>query len=300
MHLIFRAQDGFLWYYEQMAKLSPNKLQKLKDYFTKRDDVSMAFLFGSYAKGTATKRSDADIAVYFKPAGGKLELTADVDYPQESEVWSDVDKIVGVESDLVILNRARPTLAFEIIRFGEALYINDHDVYFRFLSRISFEAIDYYRTADEYWRIFERSASLSPNDRTRLIKLLTFLKEEMEYGNRFKALTSGVYTTDPTEKRVVERWVENVVNCSIDIAKTLLASEHIALPNSYKEMLTHLRRLGEFDGESAKRLGEFAELRNILAHEYLDSRFIEIRKFIDEAEPLYQKLAEFARGFLEK
>lgn len=283
-----------------MAKLSPAKLKKLKAYFEKREDVAFAFLFGSYAKGTATKRSDADVGVYFKPAGGKLEWTADVDYPQESEVWSAVDSIVGVESDFVVLNRARPTLAFEILRFGEPLCINDPDAHFQFLSRISFEAIDYYRTAEEYWKIFARSASLSSNDRTRLIKLLTFLGEELEYGRKFKKLTSGVYEDDQDQKRLVERWAQNVVNCSIDIAKTLLASEHITLPNNYKEMLTHLSRFDELGRDTALKLGEFTDLRNILAHEYLGSRFLQIRKFLDEAEPLYRALADFARRFLDR
>lgn len=42
-------------------------IQALKEYFTKRDDVVMAFLFGSRAKGYARITSDWDIAIYFKP-----------------------------------------------------------------------------------------------------------------------------------------------------------------------------------------------------------------------------------------
>ena len=39
--------------------------QKLKDYFTSRDDVIMAFLFWSQSKGTNHIGSDIDIGVYF-------------------------------------------------------------------------------------------------------------------------------------------------------------------------------------------------------------------------------------------
>ena len=42
-------------------------LEILKEYFEKRDDVLMAFLFGSYAKATTHKESDVDIAVYCVP-----------------------------------------------------------------------------------------------------------------------------------------------------------------------------------------------------------------------------------------
>lgn len=38
-------------------------LQKLKKYFAGKDDVRMAFLFGSQGKGTVHKESDVDVAV---------------------------------------------------------------------------------------------------------------------------------------------------------------------------------------------------------------------------------------------
>jgi len=46
---------------------SEEKIKALKDYFARRNDVSMAFVFGSRAKNSAVKISDWDIAVYFKP-----------------------------------------------------------------------------------------------------------------------------------------------------------------------------------------------------------------------------------------
>ncbi len=285
-----------------MAELPSEKLKELAAYFAERGDVAFAFLFGSYAAGTATARSDADVGVYFTPASQHLEWAADVDYKQENEVWGAVGRVLGTEIDLVVLNRARPTLAFEIVRVGTPLAINNRALYLRFFSRISFEAIDYRQFAEDYWKIAARSASLTSADRTRLIKLLTFLAEETAYGKRFSNLTQTAYMSDrdQTERRLVERWAQNMVNCAIDIAKVLLASEHLTVPDTYRDVLAHLRRLEGFDAKTAERLGGFAELRNILAHEYLDMRFAEIRKFIDEAEPLSRALADFARGFLEK
>jgi len=48
-------------------------LKNLKDYFEKRDDVLMAFLFGSYAKSMPHIESDIDIAVYFRTKSNRLE-----------------------------------------------------------------------------------------------------------------------------------------------------------------------------------------------------------------------------------
>ena len=48
--------------------LADNKIKNLKEYFSNRKEVAFAFLYGSQAKGTATKLSDVDIAVYFYPS----------------------------------------------------------------------------------------------------------------------------------------------------------------------------------------------------------------------------------------
>ena len=51
------------------------KIERLKDYFDKRNDVVLAFLFGSHAKGApyVHEHSDWDIGVYFTPTTGRLE-----------------------------------------------------------------------------------------------------------------------------------------------------------------------------------------------------------------------------------
>ncbi|MFH1713261.1 MAG: nucleotidyltransferase domain-containing protein, partial [Candidatus Jacksonbacteria bacterium] len=61
--------------------MSKTNLAKLKTYFKNRDDVLMAFLFGSQAKGYSTKRSDWDIGVYLKPKSGWLEWDTGKLYP---------------------------------------------------------------------------------------------------------------------------------------------------------------------------------------------------------------------------
>ena len=49
------------------------KIQRLKEYFEKRGDVVMAFLFGSQAERQVHTESDWDIAVYFKPEVERVE-----------------------------------------------------------------------------------------------------------------------------------------------------------------------------------------------------------------------------------
>ncbi|MFQ5750398.1 MAG: nucleotidyltransferase domain-containing protein, partial [bacterium] len=58
-------------------KININKLQK---YFSTRQDIAFAFLFGSQANGQTHKLSDVDIAVYFYPKEPRwLEFEEEVD-----------------------------------------------------------------------------------------------------------------------------------------------------------------------------------------------------------------------------
>src|SRR3989344_2265608 len=138
-------------------------VEKLKVYFEKRADVRMAFLFGSRAGGRARARSDWDIGVYF--ARGQNEA--------EKEIWADVERITAREVDLVVLNRAPASISWSIVR-GEPLVVKDRNVYLDFLVSVSHEANDWYRTAEDYHRVFSRSASLSREDRLRLEKIIQF------------------------------------------------------------------------------------------------------------------------------
>ncbi|MBF0565242.1 MAG: nucleotidyltransferase domain-containing protein [Nitrospirae bacterium] len=47
--------------------LAGTDIMALKEYLTGRKDIAFALLFGSQARGTATKLSDVDVAVYFPP-----------------------------------------------------------------------------------------------------------------------------------------------------------------------------------------------------------------------------------------
>lgn len=72
------------------------EIQRLKEYFKRQDDVLMAFVFGSYARGREMAESDFDIAIYLK---GR-----DYDIKKSDEIWSDVTELLKKDVDLVCLN----------------------------------------------------------------------------------------------------------------------------------------------------------------------------------------------------
>lgn len=121
-------------------------VQKLRSYFAKRDDVVMAFLFGSWSKGTVHLESDVDIAVYFARELSEIE---------ESEVWADVEKISKANVDFVVLNRAFPLIADSALK-GIPIIIKNKDIHLSFLMRTISEAIDYAAFLKSCWRLKQR------------------------------------------------------------------------------------------------------------------------------------------------
>lgn len=121
-------------------------LNKLISYFEKRPDIAFAFLFGSHAKGIATKRSDIDIAVYFYPGTlHPIEFEADVFYEGENIIWENIETIAERDVDLIVLNRVPSTVAAAALR-GIPLIIKDNGLYLDFMTAVTDEAdsfIDY-------------------------------------------------------------------------------------------------------------------------------------------------------------
>lgn len=95
---------------------------KVKDYFSKKEEVLAVNLFGSYAKGTDNMRSDVDIAILCKytniPSGYNL-----------IQWQEDLSELLGKEVDLVCLNTASPILGMQVAQEGKNLLIKDQYKY---------------------------------------------------------------------------------------------------------------------------------------------------------------------------
>lgn len=271
--------------------MKQKEIKKLKEYFKKRDDVVMAFIFGSRTKDLVRRVSDWDIGVYFKPKE-YLELEKEKDYPNEHKIWSDlVDILETDEVDLVVLNRAKPSLVYNILREGLPLIIKNKKLYLDLLCKVSYEAMDWWQFVAEFYRIKETAKSISPEARTRLQERLSFLEFQFEDIKHFKKLSWEVYRNERNEQRNVERWIENLVVVSLDIAKIILASEKREIPQSYKDTLKVFVAI-YINSSLADRFSAFTEFRNIIVHEYLDIKWKKIANFIKEAERLYPKFIE--------
>ena len=118
-------------------------LKVLREYFSSREDVAFSFLFGSYADGTATSLSDVDVAVYFYPKRRRpVEFEEEVYYEGEDRIWADLDRLLGKEVELVVLNRAPATVSASAIR-GIPIAMKDRGLYLDFMEVVTSEAMDF-------------------------------------------------------------------------------------------------------------------------------------------------------------
>lgn len=270
-------------------KLSAEKIKKLKDYFAKRDDVMLAFLFGSQAKGTATEESDADVAVYFKPADGRLEFEADTEYPAENEVWGEVERILGLNTDLVALNRASANIA-ESALLGTELVIKDRGFWLRFMLVVTKVAEEFRWFVNDWYKIAERSRSLSPPDKEELQRKIQFVEEQMSLYVVYRQFSQREFEGEIRKRNEIERWLENITNAIIDISKIVLGSQKRSIPPTYKEVVSQAVLNLKLPEDSATVFEQWIKLRNALAHEYLDIKWKHISDFTGTSEP---KLRQF-------
>jgi len=276
------------------------KIKLLNEYFKNKEEVLMAFLFGSCASRKETKDSDIDIAVYLKPTERNIEWEQKKEYPEENIIWDEVEKITGRDTDLIILNRVSPILVYDILKNGIPLVIKDKDLLWKLHEIVERETEDFTEFMEDYLRIKTLSKSLTKEARRRLLQRFDYLLTYWPEKEKFLQLDFTTYQQNPDQRRNIERWVENITNVTLDIAKIILASEKKKMPGSYREVLFEFALFMNLSEEEAKKFSEISRLRNILAHEYLDILYNRIRDFLVNTAYFYERLIDFLKNYIEK
>ena len=136
--------------------------------------------------------------------------------------------------------------------------------------------------------------------KVRLIKHIGFLEEELKDYVLFRQVTWKDYKANRSTRRDLERWIENIINSSIDIAKVILSSEEISLSDTYREVILSLSLVKGFDSKEAEELSKWVRFRNIISHEYLDIKWASIKRFIGETESLYKRFLNNVKEYVKK
>ncbi len=279
------------------------KIERLKEYFQNRDDVVMAFLFGSQTEGSGRTHahSDWDIGVYFKPSVKALEWEeSGRDYPAENAVWRDCADILQTDDiDLLVLNRAPASIA-ETAAGNTPLIVKDHSLWVRFLRIVSDAAEEYRAFVDQFYAIAQRSRSLTPRDREDLKRTIQFIEEQRRLTDIYRQFTKEEFEKEPRKRNEMERWLENLMNAIIDISKVVLGSQKTLIPHTYRDMVKRAAHDFGLPEDFSEKFDHWVKIRNELAHEYLDIKWTRISEFAETSKAPIAQFVDAAKKFLDQ
>lgn len=139
---------------------------------------------------------------------------------------------------------------------------------------------------------------LEQSQREGIIRRLEFVRVEMGDLEDYAGMDYQRYSRDRGARRIVERIAENVANACIDVAKIMLASEDSEVPETYREALLMLGKLGIVARDTSQAVAELARLRNVLAHQYLDLKWEAVERFIKTGPAVVEAFVEEVEGWL--
>ena len=110
----------------------------LADYFQRQEEIEIAYIFGSIARGTESALSDIDIAILIDDQ----QINEDkFRYGYKAEILADLMKILKTNNvDLAILNEANTLLRHRVLYHGKLIYSKNEK------KRIEFQT----NTIDKY------------------------------------------------------------------------------------------------------------------------------------------------------
>ena len=120
--------------------------QSLAAYFAALEDVALAYLFGSHARGQAGPLSDVDVAVLLagRPDDGRcFDMRLDI-------IGGLMDILRTGDVDVAILNRTPLALRYRVLRDGVLLFCRDRQAMIEFYVRTMNEYLDFVPVIDQH------------------------------------------------------------------------------------------------------------------------------------------------------
>lgn len=137
--------------------------------------------------------------------------------------------------------------------------------------------------------------------RSKLIPYIDYLEKELSFCGAYeKEFDWKVYQSQRSKRLEVERWVECVINATLDISKMLLTIREEEIPETSREILFQIGSHIYNREEEAEALSELAKIRNTLAHRYLDIKWQDIKRFFQIVPNLCPPFLDYIKKEMEK
>lgn len=138
-------------------------------------------------------------------------------------------------------------------------------------------------------------------DRAKITPHIEYLEKELSFLSLYeKEVDWKVYQSQRRKRLEIERWVECIINSTLDISKMLLTIRGKVLPETSREVLFQVASRIYNKEEDAETFSELAKIRNTLAHRYLDIRWQDIKKFLQIAQGIYPAFLNYIKEEVER
>jgi uncharacterized protein YutE (UPF0331/DUF86 family) len=107
-------------------------------------------------------------------------------------------------------------------------------------------------------------------DREVFDRRLARLEELLRHLRRAAKLEKETFLGDPMATASTERWLQLASECALDLAHHVIADQGWKTPATYREAFQVLCDEGALSPDSARQMEQWAGLRNVLVHLYLE------------------------------
>lgn len=201
-----------------------------------QQEVALAYLFGSYAKGEAHKFSDIDIALLFD-----LNLSQQDYLNRELELIQIFQDLVEDEAvDLTILNVVPADLRYRILKEGLVLFSSLENLRVNFEIHTAedyFDVQPYLRTyGQELFRQIKEKGLYEDKekrmvDRDLIERQLTLLRDYVSKLRELQSYSLEEFSTDFKIQASVERFLQLAIECCLNIGNTLISQKGLRRPD---------------------------------------------------------------------
>ncbi len=130
---------------------------------------------------------------------------------------------------------------------------------------------------------------------------MDYLEKELQFLSGYeREIDWKVYQSQRSKRLEIERWVESLINATLDISKMLLTIRGEEISETSREVLFRMGSHVYSEEKEAETFSELARIRNTLAHRYLDMKWEDIRRFLHIVPHLYPSFLNFIKQEIEK
>ncbi len=141
---------------------------------------------------------------------------------------------------------------------------------------------------------------MDKTDRAKFIPHLSYLEKEYQFFEAYRQDIDWLtYQSQRAKRLEVERWIECLINATLDICKILLTIRGEEVLETSREILFKIGSEVYKTEEEAEEFSELAKIRNTLAHRYLDIKWNDIKRFFHIGDRLYPAFIEYMKKQIE-